>query len=137
MAWTYDFTDLSGSTEDSKKNIVRYLVGDTNILEQQVQDEEILFALVEEGSRVFSAAALVAKTIASSYARKVNIELDGQIKAEYGKLYDNYTALAQELSDKAKSSGGRLGVSGGGLDEQNAFKRYQFEGAVGCYKDWF
>jgi hypothetical protein len=48
MAWSYDPTDLDNTTASGRLNIVRLLVGDTDTVDQQVQNEEITFGLSEK-----------------------------------------------------------------------------------------
>lgn len=130
MVWTYNSADLNTSTASGRLNAVRYLVGDTQETDPQVQDEEILFALSENGDKVYKAASYVANTIAAKYARLVTTELDGQLNVKYSDLADKYKALAAELSAKDKSKTASLGVSAGGLTVENSFSRYQFENPV-------
>lgn len=113
--WTYDATDLGTSTEAQRRNSVRLFVGDTNTADQQVQDEEILFALSQTNDNVYSAASFTANLIASLYARKVTTELDGQLMAEYSDLSKRYTKLASELKALGLQYSSTLGVAGGGL----------------------
>jgi len=115
MAWSYDPTDLNTTTASGRLNTVRFLVGDTNTNNQQVQNEEITFSLSQTADDVYTASAYVARSIASQYASKVNIEVDGQIKADYSDLYEHYKALADKLDYQAKKVGARLGVSAGGI----------------------
>ena len=114
MSWSYDETNLGTSTPAERLNTVRFLVGDTNTLDQQVQDEEIEFALSEKNDNVYRAAAFVCRTIASQYARRVNTELDGALRSDYSDLMGNYQALAREMDRTAKTTGGSLGMSVGG-----------------------
>lgn len=124
MAWTYDSTNLDNGTASGRLNIVRYLVGDTNTLDQQVQNEEITFALSEELNDVYAAAAFVAKTIAAKYARMVTTELDGQLMMEYSDLASNYSELAMSLEAKSKAKGSKLGL--GGNTSDSSFIKGQF-----------
>jgi hypothetical protein len=89
MTWTYD------SALTDTKDQVRFLVGDTTQSAQLVQDEEIDWALTVEGN-VFSAAALVATTLASTFAGKVEKAV-GDLKLRYGDQYNNYLVLAKQL----------------------------------------
>jgi hypothetical protein len=46
MTWSYNPSNLGTDTATAERlNVVRYLVGDTDVDDQQVQDEEITFAL--------------------------------------------------------------------------------------------
>lgn len=59
MAWNY-----SGNPASSSKDIVRFLVQDVDAARPLAQDEEIAWALTEEPSSVYLAAALVAEALA-------------------------------------------------------------------------
>ena len=47
MAWSYNPADLNTTTAAGRLNVVRLLTGDTNTQDQQVENEEITFALAE------------------------------------------------------------------------------------------
>lgn len=116
MAWSYDASAIDTSTAAGRINAVRLLVGDTDTNDQQVQNEEITFALSETQDNVYSAAAWVANTIASQYARKVDIDLDGQLSAKYSQLHKHYKSLSVALDQQGrKYSGTSLGVRSGGV----------------------
>lgn len=115
MAWSYDPTDLDTTTASGRLNTVRLLVGDTETVDQQVQNEEITFGLSENGDNVYYAGAWVARAIASKYSRKVNTSLDGALKADYSDLTKQYKALADDLEYQGKTSGAAIGVLAGGI----------------------
>ena len=115
MAWSYNPTDLDTTTASGRLNTVRLLVGDTDTLDQQAQDEEILFSLTQNGNNVYYSAGWVARTIASQYARKVNTSLDGALKADYSDLMKHYSALADNLEYQGKTAGAAVGVLAGGI----------------------
>ena len=115
MAWSYDPTDLDTSTSPGRLNSVRLLVGDTDTTDQQVQNEEITFALTETGNNIYAAASWVARTIASQYSRRVNTTLDGALSADYTDLAAQYFKLAEDLEYRGKTNGAVLGVAAGGL----------------------
>ena len=115
MAWSYDPTDLDTTTASGRLNTVRLLVGDTETLDQQVQNEEIMFALSENGDNIYYAAAWSARNIASKYSRKVNTSLDGALKADYSDLSKQYKVLADDLEYQGKTSGAVIGVLAGGI----------------------
>ncbi len=117
MAWTYDASDLTTDTASGRLNTTRLLVGDTNTLDQQTQDEEITFALSESNDNVYYAAAWVSRTIASQYSRKVNTELSGALKADYSDLAKQYTKMAENLEYQGKKAGASLGVAAGGISK--------------------
>lgn len=115
MAWSYEEYDLNTTSASGRLNTVRLLVGDTDLLDQQVQNEEIVLSLSENGNNVYSAAGWVARTIASKYARKVNTSLDGALKADYSDLMKHYSTLADNLEYQGKTSGASVGVLAGGI----------------------
>ena len=115
MAWSYDPTDLDTTTASGRLNTVRLLVGDTETLDQQVQNEEITFGLSENGNNVYYAGAWIARAIASKYSRKVNTSLDGALKADYSDLAKQYKVLADDLEYQGKTSGAVIGVLAGGI----------------------
>ena len=115
MAWSYDPTDLDTTTASGRLNTVRLLVGDTETLDQQVQNEEITFALSQNGDNVYYSAGWTARTISSQYARKVNTSLDGALKADYSDLMKHYSTLADNLEYQGKTSGAAVGVLAGGI----------------------
>tara|TARA_R100001086_G_scaffold16743_2_gene8189 strand:- start:18 stop:482 length:465 start_codon:yes stop_codon:yes gene_type:complete len=114
MSWSYDESALATNTTAGRMNAVRFLVGDTDTTDQQVQDEEILFAIAQTGTNVYRAAAYVAKTLGAKFARKVNIEIDGQIRAEYSDLHKHYDNLSKVLEYQAKTSGAVISMEAGG-----------------------
>lgn len=116
MAWTYDNTDLDVSTASGRLNIVRYLVGDTDTSDQQVENEEITFALSQTSDDVYTAAAYVARSLSAKYARLVDTDLDGELAESYSQLQKHYAGIASHMSDIKKDSGKvSIGVAGGGL----------------------
>ncbi len=117
MSWSYDPTDLNTTTASGRLNTVRFLVGDTDTNDQKVQDEEIVFSLSQTNDDVNAAASYVSRTLASKYASKVTIELDGQLKAQYSDLYKHYQSLADKLDYQAKKFGAQLGILAGGISK--------------------
>ena len=117
--WSYDPTNLSETTGEGRKNIVRLLVGDTDQTDPQLQDEELEFALAANNNRVYGAAVLAVNSILSKYARLVNVELDEAIREDYSDLVDNYTRLRKELLSKSRFSGSGLRIFATGLTHSN------------------
>ena len=116
MTFTYDVDDLSTTTATGRKNAVRFLVGDTDSTDVQVQDDEIAFVLTESGDNVYEAGAYCCRAIAAKYSRRVDTELDGALSASYSDLHSHYLALAENLEAESKKQSG-LGVKAGGLSK--------------------
>lgn len=89
MTWSYDVALTQ------EKDQVRWLVGDTTISDQLVADEEIEWALDQEGG-VFAAAALVAETLSNQFARVVDKQV-GDLKIKTADRVKNYSQLADRL----------------------------------------
>ena len=115
MAWSYDATNLGTSTLAEKINSVRLLVGDTDTNDQQVQNEEVTFALNQTSDNVYYAAAWCARSIAAQYSRRVTQNLSGALSADYSDLQDHYTSLAETLEHQGKKTGAVLGIKAGGI----------------------
>lgn len=95
MTWTYD------SPSESDKDAVRFLVGDTDVSDPLVTDEEIAYFLVEFPQSAYHAAAEVAESIAAKFSREVSHSGDGLSYAAE-QLQQNYAALAERLRKQAK-----------------------------------
>lgn len=115
MAWSYNASDLDTTTASGRLNTVRLLLGDTDTKGQQVQNEEVTFALAQTNDNVYFAAAWLARTVAAQYARKVNTQLDGALSADYSDLQKQYLGMAENLEYQGKKAGAVLGVVAGGI----------------------
>ena len=116
MTFTYDVDDLGTTTASGRRNAVRFLVGDTDSTDVQVQDDEIAFALAQSGDNVYEAGAYCCRAIAAKYSRRVDTELDGALSASYSDLHAHYMALAENLESESKKQSG-LGIKAGGISE--------------------
>ena len=117
--WTYDPEQLNRDTPEGRKNIVRLIVGDTEEVDPQVQDEEVLFALDANNDKIYSSALFVVGAIYSKYARLVNTELDEAIREDYSDLLDNYKKLKDSIENRAKFENGAIRILATGLTKQN------------------
>ena len=115
MAWSYDATNLGTASEAERINSVRLLVGDTDTNDQQVQNEEITFALNQTNDNVYYAAAWAARSIAAQYSRRVTQNLSGALSANYSDLANQYSQLALDLELNGKKAGASIGVVAGGI----------------------
>lgn len=95
MSWFY-----SGDPASSDKDQIRFLVSDTDINAQLVQDEEINWAL-SEYSNCATAASAVALSIAAQYAKKVNFTISKDLRVSYKNQADFYSNLADDLTSRA------------------------------------
>ena len=107
MAWTYNVSQLASSAMMQ----VRFLVGDTVAADQQVQDEEIQFALVERPN-IYGAGAIVCRSLAARMSRQADV-VDKDLRSTYSQRAKAYAARAIELDLKASIRGGGLPYAGG------------------------
>ena len=115
MAWSYEETDLRTTTASGRLNTVRLLLGDTDSNDQQVQNEEIAFALAQNNNNVYFAGAWCARIVAAKYSRKVTTSIDNAISADYSDLAKQYNKLAESLEYQGKKSGAVVGIKAGGI----------------------
>lgn len=115
MAWSYEETDLRTTTASGRLNTVRLLLGDTDSNDQQVQNEEIAFALAQNNNNVYYAGAWCARIVAAKYSRKVTTSIDNAISADYSDLANQYNKLAESLEYQGKKSGAVVGIKAGGI----------------------
>ena len=115
MSWSYDPTNLDNTTTSGRLNTIRLLVGDTDTVDQQVQNEEIIFSLSENGNNIYLSASWVARTISSKYSRQVTTSLDGALSADYSDLAKQYQTLADQLEYQGKTNGASIGILAGGI----------------------
>lgn len=117
MTWSYDNTALGTSTESERINSVRFLLGDTDSTDEQVQNEEIVFALSQNNNDIYFTASWLAYSLSSKYSRYVDVELDGQLSEKYSQLSSQYNNLSKVLSSQGKTLGNNLYMYAGGIRE--------------------
>jgi hypothetical protein len=115
MAWSYDESDLGTTTVSNRLNSVRLLLGDTDTTDQQVQNEEIVFALGQTSNNIYLSAAWAARVVAAKYSRQVTTNLSGALSADYSDLASQYSSLADSLEYQGKKAGAVLGIKAGGI----------------------
>lgn len=121
MSWSY-----SGDPSDSDLDATRFYLGDTDVNDQQLQDEEIQFfigkltALYGDSTDnpfvTILDAAMLADILALRYAREVDISADG-VSVSVGQLANKYTVLAGSLREMYQNLAGVGGAPIiGGID---------------------
>src|SRR5690606_25286855 len=111
MTWSY-----SGDPGLSAKDEVRFLVGDTDPDEQLVTDEEIEYALDQEGS-VRAAAVVVCESIQAGLAKKVD-KAAGAVRVSLSQTADHYAKLCEQLR-KRLALGSGAGAYAGGISRSD------------------
>lgn len=107
MTWTYSVSQLATSSLMQ----VRYLMGDTKSTDQQVQDEEITFALTQRPS-VYGGAATVCRALASRLAREADT-VDKDLRTVLSARSRAYLRMATDYEMQAAVRGGALPYAGG------------------------
>jgi len=116
MSWSYTSTNLNTTDAIGRLNAVRFLVGDTDQSDPQVQDEEIFFALAQTSNDIYSAGSYIARSLSAKYSRLVDIELDGELSESYSQLREHYASLSEDISAQKVAAGNvSVGIAGGGL----------------------
>ena len=96
MSWTY-----SMNPGTSPKDTVRYLIGDTNVDNQIIQDEEIQFALAEVGNEPYRAASNTCYNLAALFTGMAQSESKSvgglSISKSLGDRAQRYERLAKDL----------------------------------------
>lgn len=115
MAWSYDERNLNTTDPLGRLNAVRFLIGDTNEIDPQVQDEEVAFALGQANNNTYYAGAFLCRTIAAKYSRNVDVDISGAISEKSSQLQSHYLELAEALEYQAQKTGAQIGVVAGGI----------------------
>jgi hypothetical protein len=115
MTWTYDGTPGT-ATAAGRRDAVRMLVGDTDTTDQQSTDEEIAFALDQASNGVYGASAIVARSLAGQYARRVDTTF-GSVSSANSQRSKSYLDLATRYEREAltKDGSGLGAPSAGGI----------------------
>lgn len=97
----------SGNPSNSKKDAVRFLIGDdeteqgTNkVIDPQISDQEISWILTQENN-VFMAAAMAAETIATQYTGKPDKTV-GPLSIKWGEMANRFFELAKNLRHRVR-----------------------------------
>ena len=96
MSWFY-----SGNPQSSPKDLVRYLIQDTNSADQLMTDEEIEFCLFEVGGNAYMAGANACLTLSGQFtgmAETTTRTIGGlSLSESYRNRSQKYEALAKAL----------------------------------------
>ena len=110
------------SPDDSEKDEVRFLIGDTSVASALLQDEEIEY-LIDKWKPVHGSmeyvASVAAESIAAKFAREANYSADG-VSISLAQLGAQFQALAAQLRQMHKNLlvGGQPDAGGISLYEE-------------------
>ena len=93
------------SPDDSQKDEVRFLIGDTDSANPMLQDEEIEY-LISKWYRIHGTveyvASVAAETVAAKFAREANYSADG-VSVSLAQLGQQFRDLAASLRSQQKN----------------------------------
>lgn len=116
MTWTYNNASLDTSQAVGRLNSVRLLVGDTDSIDQQIQDEEIYFALSQATDNIYNAASFVCNLLAAKYSRLVTTSAEQGVSTNYSDLVSHYNTLSSQIDVLSRKNNGKsLGIYVGGV----------------------
>ena len=93
MSWSY-----SGDPNQSKRDAVRFVIGDTDTNDQLISDEEVDYLVTLHGTLNRSASECC-RAIAAKFARNMNRSIGG-LSADFSAKYRQYMELANSLMSK-------------------------------------
>lgn len=120
MTWTY-----SGDPSDSDRDMVRYIIGDTETDDQLVTDEEI-DGLLTVQTNIYRVAEKVARNLSHKYARYTTGTL-GDLTISDSQLITQFKQVAEWCKSQANK---QVSPFIGGIDDAlypKTFKRGQFD----------
>ncbi len=107
MSWNY-----SGNPQDSERDEVRFLMGDTNTADQLVSDQEVAYAITKQ-SNLRLAAAILLRHLSAVYSRMVTNRV-GDVSSNCSDMAKQFKAKADELDpNNMAQSGVVIPVFGG------------------------
>lgn len=116
MEWTYD-PGISRPLDQ-----VRFLIGDTNAYDPQLDDGEVTFCLTDNNGTVTRAALACAEALQGKYSRLVDSKIDDTEEKLSGRL-GQYTQLVNQLRAKLARGGIRPLMGGQSISEKRSNRR--------------
>lgn len=89
--WSY-----TGNPNHSANDLTRFLLGDTDITDQLLSDEEIAWALSQYNNTPMNAAIRLCETIMSKFSRLAD-ESVGQVKIQFSQKAKSYRLMLNDL----------------------------------------
>lgn len=99
MTWSYDPNDLGTSVKDD----LRLEIGDTDVNNQLLQDQEIEWFITQENS-YWGQAARCCEAIARFFMTKADVKLGRALAITYTRMAEQYLDMAGRLRLKASAA---------------------------------
>lgn len=106
--WTY-----SGDPATSNRDAVRFLIGDTDESKPLVSDEEIAWELAQNNNNIYRAGAVLANTVAATFAQAVQTKSVGSLSITYAARAESYNQLARRLAARVRTKSTIAPYAGG------------------------
>ena len=106
MTWTYTLDPANNPIDE-----VRLLIGDTDVNDQLLQDEELQYYIDSYGSGV-NAAIPAVKGILALFARFAD-ERTGEVEVKFHQRVDSYKTLLDDLEDQLLTGSVPIPFAGG------------------------
>jgi hypothetical protein len=113
MTWTY-----SGDPSANNRDLVRFLVHDTDTTAQLLTDEEIAGLVTIEGS-ARGAAVLAAGSLAARFGRKASMSV-GDLSIDYGSIATFYNNLVASLRRELATTSARPYAGGQSISDKES-----------------
>jgi len=111
--WSY-----SGDPKSSSLDAVRYLVRDTDSADPVILDDEIEFALSQNGNNLYRSAADVCDAIALELGRQLTFT--GPISESAKEKFEQYKQMAAQYRLKASMKAGAIFAGGISVADKNS-----------------
>lgn len=116
MAWSY-----SGNPGANNRDSVRFLLGDTDDTDEQLQDEEVDWLLSTNNDDVYEAAIDGAMSLVAKYSRMVNRTV-GDLSVEAQEYVTHYNVLIERLKTMRSRKKPAAGIFIGNDSQQRLFE---------------
>lgn len=109
MTWTYTADPLNNPVDE-----VRLLIGDTDSLEPQLQDEELQYFLAKASNVAIKAAIAAVTQLIAKFSRLAD-ETTAEWSVKWSQKSSQYRSLLKDLKDPENALSGSPVAYGGGI----------------------
>lgn len=120
----------TGRPDADSKDYIRFLIGDTNMSNVMVSDEEIN-AMIATYPNLYKAASMVCNAIAAKFSRESSISI-GSVSKDCSKKAEAYRIMSDELASQSRlyvlpSFGGLTHAQKDSLDQNTSYVQPPFK----------
>ncbi len=96
MSWTYDASLISADTAVGRRTVIRLMIGDTQTLDQQLQDEELDYFLDRNDDSIRYASLDAVRALIARYSREADLRV-GHTEVQGAQRARAYISLLEQL----------------------------------------